>query len=234
METDLGPLPNQYSRELSAEEIAGGGHREIVGGLWEHVGALQFGFLVGRGLKPHMRLLDLGCGCLRGGIHFIRYLEPGHYFGIDVNESLLTAGRCELDKAGLGERLPQGNLLANGSFEGWRFGVDFDFVLAQSVFTHLPGDWLRHCLGELARCVRPGGQFYMTYFECPADWPISEPRTYAPHGGTTYPDRDPFHYRLEDLRRFAEGLPWRMEPLGGWGHPRGQHMMLYVREQERP
>jgi SAM-dependent methyltransferase len=228
--TEPGPLPNKYLQQLSAEEIAAGGHREFVGGLWEHVGALQFGFLVGRGLKPGMRLLDLGCGCLRGGVHFVRYLDPGHYFGMDVNESLLTAGWGELEKAGLRERLPSGNLLANGGFEAWRFGVDFDFVLAQSVFTHLSADWLRSCLGELARCVRPGGQFYATYFECPADWPASHPRTYEPHGGTTYPDRDPFHYRVEDLRACAAGLPWRMEPLGGWGHPRGQHIALYVRE----
>lgn len=225
-----GPLPNKYLQQLSAEEIAAGGHREFVGGLWEHVGALQFGFLVGRGLKPRMRLLDLGCGCLRGGVHFIRYLDPGHYFGMDVNPSLLTAGWNELEKAGLRERLPEGNLLANGNFEAWRFGTDFDFVLAQSVFTHLSADWLRNCLGELSRCVRPGGQFYMTYFECPADWPVSQPRTYEPHGGTTYPDRDPFHYRVEDLRACAADLPWRMEPLGGWGHPRGQHIVLYVRE----
>ncbi len=147
-----------------------------------------------------------------------------------MNESLLTAGWGELERVGLRERLPPGNLLASGHFEAWRFNVNFDFVLAQSVFSHLSADWLRECLGELTRCVRPGGQFYATYFECPADWPAFQPRTYEPHGGTTYPDRDPFHYRVDDLRRCAEGLPWRMEALGGWGHPRGQHMALYVRE----
>jgi ubiquinone/menaquinone biosynthesis C-methylase UbiE len=230
MKSDSDTLPNKYDRQLSAEEISTGEHREFVGGLWEHLGALQLGFLVGRGLRPSMRLLDLGCGCLRGGIHFVRYLDPGNYFGMDVNESLLVAGWNELEEAGLRDRLPQGNLLANGSFEAWRFGVDFDFVLAQSVFTHLPTDWLRDCLGELARCMKSGGQFYTTYFECPADWPVGQPHTYAPHGGTTYPDHDPFHYRIDDLRRCAEGLPWRLEVLGGWGHPRGQHLALYVRE----
>lgn len=177
-----------------------------------------------------MRLLDLGSGCLRGGIHFVRYLEPGHYFGMDVNESLLAAGAAELEKAGLRDRVPDGNLLANGAFQGWRFGVSFDFVLAQSVFSHLPPAWLRQCLLELARCVPAGGQFYLTYFECPADWPADQPRHHNPHGGATYPDRDPFHYRLADLREQAEGLPWRLESLGAWGHPRSQHMALYVRE----
>jgi SAM-dependent methyltransferase len=223
-------LPNLYGRQLSAAELAAGAHREFVGGLWEKVGLLQFDFLVQRGLRPDMRLLDVGCGCLRGGVHFIRYLELGHYFGIDVNQSLLTAGyEVELPAAGLQKRLPRHHLLATAGFEGWRFGEVFDFALAQSVFTHLPLTWLRRCLEELARCMRRGGQLYITYFECPSDWPPLLPRTYEPHGGTTFPDRDPFHCRVDELRDCARELPWRFEPIGAWGHPRSQHMALYVR-----
>ena len=28
-------------------------------------------------------LIDIGCGALRGGVHFVRHLDPGHYFGMD-------------------------------------------------------------------------------------------------------------------------------------------------------
>jgi SAM-dependent methyltransferase len=224
-------LPNAYARELSPEDLAAGVHREFVGGLWDVLGKLQLDFLVGQGLEPEMKLLDVGCGCLRGGVHFVRYLDPGHYFGLDVNGSLLTAGyEIELAREGLQERVPRGNLLETGEFEAWRLGAELDFALAQSVFTHLPDPWLRRCLAELARCVRPGGRFYVTHFECPPEWPREQPRTYAPHGGTTFPDRDPFHYRIEDLRHCARGLPWSFEYLGPWGHPRSQHMALYTRE----
>jgi len=212
-------LPNEYSRQLSAQEIAAGEHREFIGGLWEELGLLQLDFLVKRGLRPDMKFLDVGCGCLRGGIHFVRYLEPGHYFGIDANESLLTAGyEVELAAMGLQERLPRGHLLLNDSFEAWQFGEQFDFALAQSVFTHLPRDWLRRCLEELARCLPRGGQFYLTYFECPSAW-----------GGEPHPERDPFHYHVKDLRACAEGLPWVFEPIGAWNHPRSQHIALYLR-----
>ena len=71
-------------------------HRRAVGGMWEEIGKLQFNFLVEQGLKPGHFLLDVGCGRLRGGIHFIRYLEPEHYFGIDISKVLLAAGRFEL------------------------------------------------------------------------------------------------------------------------------------------
>ncbi len=229
--TGISNLPNFYAGQLSTVEIEAGAHRELIGGFWEEIGALQFGFLVGRGLRPEMILLDVGCGCLRGGVHFIRYLDEGHYFGMDANASLLRAGYdYELERMNLQERAPRGNFLENENFEAWRFGVEFDFALAQSVFTHLPREWLRLCLGHLARCVRRGGEFYFTYFECPDDWPSSLSRTCDAHGGATFPDRDPFHYRVHELRECASGLPWLFENIGPWGHPRGQHIALYIRE----
>ena len=46
------PSINAYSRELSDEEIAAGAHRELVGGLWDEIGPLQFYFLRSEGLRP--------------------------------------------------------------------------------------------------------------------------------------------------------------------------------------
>src|SRR5205807_6035012 len=66
------------------EHVTAGHHRAIVGGAWEEIGRLQFEFLTGNGLKPHHRLLDVGCGALRGGLHFIRYLDEGNYVGVDL------------------------------------------------------------------------------------------------------------------------------------------------------
>jgi hypothetical protein len=58
-------------------------HRKAVGGLWDEIGRLQFDYFVSQGLVPHHRLLDLGCGSLRGGVHFIAYLDPDRYSGVD-------------------------------------------------------------------------------------------------------------------------------------------------------
>ena len=81
-------------------------HRQMVGGLWDEMGQLQFDFLVRQGLSPEHRLLDIACGCLRGGVHFVRYLQPGNYYGVDVNAPLLERGRYELASAGIAELQP--------------------------------------------------------------------------------------------------------------------------------
>ena len=86
----------------------------------------------------------------------------------------------------------------NGTFEGWRFGVAFDYAIAQSVFTHLPAAAVAGALRELARCVRPGGRLYVTFFECKGE-PIPESLLHERGGVTSYRDRDPFHHRFRDL-----------------------------------
>src|SRR4030095_8466757 len=130
-------------------EIAAGVHRDLVGGMWEEAGRLQLEFLQREGLTPQSTLLDVGCGCLRAGVQFVRFLEPGRYYGIDVNASLIRAGlEQEVPGGGVGVRLERprrvsaerpapDRLLVTGAFEGRRCGVPFDYALAQSVFTHL-------------------------------------------------------------------------------------------------
>src|SRR6476620_10345865 len=80
--------PPQVLPPHGVEGIRQLGHRDYVGGLWDEIGQLQFDFLVSNGLKPQHYLLDIACGSLRAGIHFIPYLETGHYLGIDKEPEL--------------------------------------------------------------------------------------------------------------------------------------------------
>lgn len=75
-----------------ARNVAEGRHREMIGGMWEELGRLQHDFLIAQGLRPHHRLIDIGCGSLRAGVPLARYLEPAHYYGIDISPELLRAG----------------------------------------------------------------------------------------------------------------------------------------------
>src|ERR1700680_1744351 len=72
--------------------VAAMGHRAYVGGRWEELGRLQFEFMVSRGLRPEHVLLDIACGALRGGVHFIGYLDSGNYLGLEKEKTLIRRG----------------------------------------------------------------------------------------------------------------------------------------------
>jgi SAM-dependent methyltransferase len=223
------PVPGEadpYVRELTPAEIAQGCHRDAVGGRWEEIGRLQLDFLIAQGLQPSDRLLDVGCGCLRAGLHFIRYLEPGHYFGIDRNASLLeAAGRVELARAGLADRRP--HLLVNERFELGRFGQTFRFALANSVFTHLPLNAIERCLVNVGAVLEPGGRFFASYLEAPRPRYLDD--LHHPDGIVSHSDRNPYHYHLSAFEHLAAGLPLRVERQPDWGHPRKLAMLIFTR-----
>ena len=226
-----GQLPNVYGRQLDADELARDVHRDFVGGLWEEAGRWQFDLLLGLGLQPADRLLDLGCGCLRGGIHFVNWLDPGHYFGIDCNQSLLDAGlELELPRAGLADRLSREHLLRSDDYEASAFGVVFDWVLAQSLWSHLPWEEVRRSLQRIAPTVRPGGRLIATYFPAPSEQPLAREIVHSPAGIRTYADRDPFHFRELDLHRAGEGTGWLLLDVQPRQHPRGQWVSRWERE----
>jgi len=215
---------NAFGRQLSPAEIAAKEHRDLVGGLWEELGALQFSFLRRRGLQPQNRLLDLGCGALRGGVRFIRYLDAGHYYGIDINASLIEAGKRELEEERLGDKNP--HLLVNDKFEVGRFATAFDCAIAVSVFTHLPVNHIVRCLTEVGRALKPEALFFASYFEAPGEAFLA-PLTHTPGNIVTYYDADPYHYSFEEIRWMAKLARLEVERIGEWGHPRDQRMLAF-------
>jgi hypothetical protein len=223
-----------YGDQDSMRSVVGQGrHRDVIGGMWEEIGRLQFDFMVSQGLSPSSRMIDVGCGCLRGGVHFVRYLNPNNYFGLDANQSLLDAGYdIELADAGLQERLDRGNLVCSEDFNLQSIEGEFDFALAQSLFTHLPTNDIRLCLSRLAAKMKIGALLYATFFEAPEDLSYGDGLTHDPGGVTTFDAKDPYHYRRSDLERLCEGLPWRLNVIGDWRHPRDQRMLELRRTGE--
>jgi SAM-dependent methyltransferase len=209
----------QHGLVLQDHEIEAGQHRRLVGGKWEAIGRVQLDFLVAQGLKPEHYVLDVGCGALRAGVHLVGYLEPDHYFGLDINSSLIRAGRWELAQAGLEDKCPPTNLRATDRFE-CDFGVSFDVAIAQSLFTHIPLAEIDRCLRQVAAVVKPGGRFFASFNGSPPGRRLSRPST-----------RDPFRHAYDDLA--AAGAPgdWTPRFIDDWGHPRGMKLIEYRRSE---
>ncbi len=219
---------NSYGEELSDSDILNNKHRDFIGGKWSEIGQLQFNFLLARGLQPQHKLLDIGCGCLRGGIHFIQYLQANNYYGLDINASLIKAAWHEVRLAQLEAKKP--HLLVDDQFAIARFQQQFDFMVSISLFTHLPMNIIIRCLSEVQRNLAPQGKYYSTFFVAPTSAHIAQ-IAHQPGGITTNYDRDPFHYSLEEMSWMARLAGLEVNLIGEWQHPRNQQMLEFYLPQ---
>lgn len=218
-----------YDQSAVASGVAQGGHRDMIGGLWDELGKLQLAFLIDQGLMPEHTLVDIGCGSLRLGVHAVRYLNKGNYWGTDLNKTLMDAGyEREIILEGLSEKLPRDHLIEDSEFNFIGMPRLADFSIAQSVFTHLPLNHLRLCLINFAEFVDYNHKFFCTFF-------LVDKRDVAlanhqiPGGIVTHPHKDPYHYCFEDIIYISDQPGWSPKLIGDWGHPRNQKMVLFQR-----
>jgi SAM-dependent methyltransferase len=217
-------VPRRYHRVFDPDW-----HRRTIGNvpLWDELGRLQLTYLVDQGLRPEHHLLDVGCGPLRAGVHFIRFLEPGGYYGVDKNQEALDEAReRELTPAEIAEKRPTLAAMSDFGFE--RLGQQFDYAIAQSVFTHLYLNEIARCLLNMEKVLKPGGRFYATFFHNPDGKrnldDIAQTDTVVTHF-----DRDFFHYDVAPFEWICDGTSLTVEYLGDWNHPRNQKMLRFTK-----
>ncbi len=220
------PEPDYAGQTWSEEGIKSQQHRRYVGGLWEELGKLQVDFLAEQGLRPHHQFIDVGCGSLRAGRLLVDYLEPRHYYGIDINVDVMKAGYDHELTDEQRSRLPLVNLRCTDRFDA-DFGHPFDMAIAQSVFTHLSLNNIRLCLFRLAKVMKPGAKFFATFFEEAAGVPLDTVKK-----GERFTERNVFWYYRSDLRWASRLSPWEFNYIGDWGHPRGQRMLEFTRKAD--
>jgi hypothetical protein len=195
------------------------GYRNFVGGanVWETLGNLQFDFLLQKGLRPSDKFIDVACGSLRGGVHFIKYLDPGNYYAIEKHIELVIYGVAkELGITYFREKMP--HFVISNSFEFGKIGTGFTFGIAQSLFSHLTASDIRLCLSGLHSVAADGCKFYATFFE--ANGFGANPATSHSTVG--------FRYTRSEMENFGTEAGWLPSYLGDWGHPRNQKIMEYI------
>jgi hypothetical protein len=178
------------------------GHRAYIGGRWDEWGKVEFDFMVERGLRPEHVLLDIACGALRGGVHFIPYLDPGNYLGVEKERALIRRGLAkELPREVRVQKRPE--LLVSSEFEFHRLSKQADFALAWSLFTHLNEADLEACLANLRAYVGPDHQFFASY--APGQSDDNAARSHA-HAA--------FYYSPEELEAMGERNGWDCYDIG--------------------
>lgn len=187
-------------------------HRAFVGQpqRYDLAAGSQFALLFLLGLREHHRLLDFGCGSLRLGRLAIPYLLPDRYFGIEPEARLVEAGfDQELGRDARALKRPRFD--HNGDYRVNVFGEQFDFIVAQSIFSHTGEAPAVKALSAFAGSLAPGGLIV-------ANWLLG-PETGGPSADSAdwvYPECVEFRpERIERIAREA-GLAVRACP---WKHP---------------
>jgi SAM-dependent methyltransferase len=173
---------------------------------YDILSAVQFSLLVELGLRESHYLLDIGCGSLRAGRLFIPFLLPGRYHGLEPERWAIDAGiESELGRDIL--RVKRPSFRHNSDFRLGVFDRSFDYLLAQSVFTHAAGWQICRCLEEAARVLAPGGYFAATFLAGEAD-----------HQGGAWVYPDVTYFTSEFMQQAAEDAGLAMRYLN-WRHP---------------
>lgn len=115
---------------------------------WDIHGKMQLEFLKSRGLKPHHKFLDLGCGTGRLACKMIPYLDSGNYTGIDISQSCYDSCVDMVEREGLKDKKPS-FALGDGAFKPVT-GARFNLIWAHSVLTHLPPDIIENLFKKLS------------------------------------------------------------------------------------
>ncbi|MBU6161002.1 MAG: class I SAM-dependent methyltransferase [Myxococcales bacterium] len=125
------------------------------------------------GLKPHHRVLDVGCGVGRLAIPLTRYLTTS-YDGFDIVKPSIEYCQRVITRRHPNFRFRLVQLhnthytpeVENRPYD-FQFPYpdgSFDFVLLTSVFTHMQYRELQTYHREIARVLAPGGVCFATYF----------------------------------------------------------------------
>lgn len=215
--TDAGSAPTTGERRARF----GHDHRSFVGpeGLYDVFSAMQFNLLTSLGLREHHWLLDVGCGSLRAGRLFICYLAPGHYAGIEPEKWLVAEGvRSQVGADML--RLKHPRFEYRDDFRLTALGQGFDFLLAQSIFSHATQAQIQTCFAETKKVLARDGVFAATFFEGSEDY---RGKQWALHAS----------YTFQSLQRWAEEAGLSATRID-WPHPDGQQWFVLQHPDARP
>jgi len=147
----------QKAEQLSKTVFLGGPVKDF-----EAVGRLQFIMLLREGLYPDSKVVDIGCGCLRGGYWLIHFLNKDCYCGIEPNKKMLEEGiKTFLEDDVRCSKNPRFSY--NSDFDFSVFHEKFDFFMARSIWTHASKQQIEKMLDGFCQHSSDNGIFLTSY-----------------------------------------------------------------------
>jgi len=168
--------------------------------------ALQFNLLTQMNLRENHSVLDIGCGSLRVGRLLIPYLLPRKYFGLEPEKWLIDdAIKNELGQDIIKIKKPVFSY--DDDFNLGIFNEKFDYLLAQSIFSHASEKAIRKCAIEAEKVMKSNSIFVATFYEGTEDYTGKK---------WAYPKR--VYYTFEKMKKIFEDANLICRRLD-WIHP---------------
>jgi SAM-dependent methyltransferase len=163
-------------------------------------GLLHLNFMKAQGLNPSDTLLDYGCGVMRSGVFFAKYLERGKYTGADISRERLRRAVKFMHEEGISERSFRAILVSNCNLRELS-GMKFDYVFANSVLTHMSKKNIIDMLAAMRPILSDGGKFYFTYSEAERN---------------KRRNLKDFWYSRNEMRGMCERAGYEFQVVDGW------------------
>ena len=145
-------------------------------GNFIQIGREYLGYFTGLGgLRPHERVLEIGCGVGRMAIPLTGYLDStGSYDGLDIARAEVEWCRRHITPRFANfnfrhidvrndQTNPKGKFLA-GSYQFPLASGQYDFVFLTSVFTHMLIADIENYLKEISRLLKKEGRLLASFF----------------------------------------------------------------------
>jgi hypothetical protein len=152
-----GGTPEEYYARSIAGRVRKGIHPAI-GAVARAVRAPTelLDILLGHGLEPGHVVVDYGCGSFRLGKALIEYLEPAHYWGLDVIDEFLESGLALLEPELKSQKRPNARVI-NAANLAETAAAKPDFVISWHVCSKVPPARLADYFGKIVSLLGPTG-----------------------------------------------------------------------------
>ncbi|HWA89887.1 MAG TPA: methyltransferase domain-containing protein [Rhizomicrobium sp.] len=165
---------------------------------------------------PSSRIVDYGCGSLRVGGHFIKFLDPERYVGLDVISGFYDMGKALIGPELMAEKKPRFAVIDDASVrDAAAFAPDFVYSSAVSYHIH-PDEAADYFRSMQAICHKPGATLFfdVSVSDAPIhDLQLSMPLDYFKD---TLPELQFIQYyeieRIESLGQSIGVIRFRRQP----------------------
>jgi SAM-dependent methyltransferase len=194
--TPVEPAHGENSALTKPEEW----NKDFFGGppeLFDIVGREQLIVLLEHGLTFSSYVLDIGCGCLRGGRWIIPLLDKGHYCGIEPQPGMVSKGLKQfIDPDVLALKEPKFDY--NDRFDFSVFGHKFTHFMARSIWSHASKPQIEQMLDGVAAWGEPNSVLLASFFR-------SFPLIRRDYQGTSWVGES---HESEDIGVVAHDFKW--------------------------